>query len=59
LHPLPPQILVIQLPQTFTAREFDVSFHVAAPIDSILPSNDTIRLSDGPEIDLASFSIEM
>jgi hypothetical protein len=58
----PPQIPVIQLPPTFTGREFDVigdvPFHVAAPIDSLLPSNDTIGLSDGPEIDLASFSIE-
>jgi hypothetical protein len=59
LHPLPRQIPVIQLPPAFTAREFDVPFHVVAPIDSLLPNNDTIGLSDGPEIDLASFSIEM
>jgi hypothetical protein len=54
-----PHIPVIQLPPTFTAREFDVPFHMAAPIGSLLPSNDTIGLSDGPEIDLASFSIEI
>jgi hypothetical protein len=55
----PAYIPVIQLPPTFTAQEFDIPFHAAAPIDSLLPNNDTIGLSGGPEIDLASFSIEM
>jgi hypothetical protein len=58
----PPQIPVIQLPSTFTGREFevisDIPFHLTTPIDSLLPSNDAIGLSDETEIDLASLSIE-
>jgi hypothetical protein len=46
----------------FTGRELDliadIPFHVTAPIDSLLPSHNPIGLSDEPEIDLASLSIE-